>query len=193
MLTMHAKKSVTAATSVSLAIAASVTFSRISGAQTGVAGFTFDDQMVARAWSDCSAKASLPSKLKTVGNYNALPLDGVRLVLVKDEQFGVYADTEKLNEIDKLNGEVWIGSVSLGIEGPVQVYQAEDGHPYSSATWRWIEGKDIGAIVTCSVEMKKSAADKTDVLPWNNQFKEFSAAVYTLFQDHDHVPYPGWK
>jgi hypothetical protein len=193
MLSMHAKKSVTVATCVSLAIAASVPFSRTSGAEADDMGFTFDDPMVGKAWSDCSAKAALPSKIKTVGNYNALPLDGVRLVLAKDEQLGVYAKTVELSEIDKLNGYVWIGSVSLGIEGPVQVYQADDGHPYSSATWRWQEGKDIGAIVTCAVEMKKSAADKTDVLPWTNQFKEFSAAVYTLFQDHDHVPYPGWK
>jgi hypothetical protein len=193
MLSMHAKKSVTVATCVSLAIAASVPFSRMSEAQADDMGFTFDDPMVGKAWSDCSAKATLPSKIKTVGKYNALPLDGVRLVLAKDEQLGVYAKTVELSEIDKLNGYVWIGTVSLGIEGPVQVYQAESGHPYSSATWQWQEGKDIGAIVTCSVEMKKSAADKTDVLPWTNQFKEFSAAVYTLFQDHDHVPYPGWK
>ena len=190
---VHAKKAVTAATCVSLAIAASVPFSRTSGAETDDMGFTFDDPMVAKAWSDCTAKVTLPSKIKTVGNYNALPLDGVRLVLAKDEQLGVYAETVELSETDKLNGYVWIGSVTLGIKGPVQVYQADGGHSYSSATWRWQEGKDIGAIVTCAVEMKKSAADKTTVLPWNNQFKEFSVAVYTLFQDHDHVPYPGWK
>lgn len=190
---LHAKNAVTAATCVGLAIATGVSFSRMSKAETDAAGFTFDDPTAARAWSDCSVKAALPSKMKTVGNYNALPLDGVRLVLAKNEQLVIYTKPAELREVDKLNGYVWIGSTSLGIAGPVQVYQAEDGHPYSSATWRWIEGKDIGAIVTCSVEMKKNAADKTDVLPWNNQFKEFSAAVYTLFQDHDHVPYPGWK
>lgn len=189
---MSAGRTLTAPKLFGLLLVGSLMYPNSSKAQF-VDAFHFDDPMEARAWSDCSAKASLSSKTKAVGNYVAFPLDGPRLVLAKNDQIDVYTDPKKLSQVDKLNGLVWQGSITVEIEGPVQVYQAQDGRPVSTATWKWEDGKDIGTIVQCYVEIKKSGPDRTEVLPWRNQFRELAMTVQAVFKDRDHVPFPGWK
>jgi hypothetical protein len=189
---MDAKRAATAAAFVGLIVIGSVMYSRIGRSEINAAGFNFTDPLVAKAWTDCSGAAALPSKLKAVGNYVGFPLDiGSRLVLAKEEQLNIYQNSEPLSEADRLNGYIWKGVVALVIEGAVQTYGAEDGQPMRTASWKWMDSKDIFPVVKCSVQLKKNGADETDVT--FSQLENVRDTARFVFKDADHVPFLGWK